>query len=188
MCVNLNLPKRNKVSIRLNGMELYSETMSLPQMLAVGDVLTGDVIEVRMTCKADEQGTMTLTGAILKSDVFWEGYEILNASTLELTTFENTLVEGTVQCDRDGLLYTSIPQNGNWSAIVDGEPAEIKLVGDAMIAVELTEGEHQVSFVYHNKAFSLGWKISLACVIVFALLIKANYQPQSGKKQGKFQR
>ena len=60
-------------------------------------------------------------------------------STLQLTTFEDTLVEGTINCNRDGLLYTSIPQNGNWVAYVDGEPAEIRLVGDAMVSVELME-------------------------------------------------
>ena len=53
-CVNLNLPKRNSVSISLNGEELYTESMSLPQMLAVGDVAVGDVVTVRMTCKEDE--------------------------------------------------------------------------------------------------------------------------------------
>jgi uncharacterized membrane protein YfhO len=146
MCVNLNLPKRNRVYISLNGTELYNESISLPQMLAVGDVKTGDVIDVRMTCQANESGTMTLTGAILNMDTFWAGYEILSQSQLELTHFENTLVEGTISCNRDGLLYTSIPQNGNWTAQVDGKPARIHLVGDCMIAVELTEGQHTVSF------------------------------------------
>ena len=47
--------------------------------------------------------------------------------------------EGTIDCDRDGLLYTSVPQNGNWSVKVDGKPAEIKLVGDCMVAVNLTQ-------------------------------------------------
>ena len=188
MVVNLNLPKRNKTYISVNGTELYSESMSLPQMLAVGDVKAGDAITVRMTCKADEKGTMTLTAGILNMDTFWEGYEILNASTLELTHFENTLVEGTIDCDRDGLLYTSIPQNGNWKAFVDGEEAEIKLVGDAMIGVELTEGEHTVTFRYHNAAFSLGVKISLLCALVFVTQFVLVYKPKINIRPGKFQK
>ena len=189
MCVNLNLPKRNGVSISLNGVELYTETMSLPQMLAVGDVAVGDVVTVRMTCKENEKGTMTLTAAILNNSLFWEGYEILNAATLELTSFRNTRVEGTIRCDRDGLLYASIPQNGNWSVLVDGEEAQIKLVGNCMIGVELTEGEHTVTYVYHNAAFSLGWKISLASAAILAALYLMSRKPRMPKHtKGKYEK
>ena len=170
VCVRLDFPKRNDLTIRINGADVYHEDMSLPQMMAVGDVKQGDVISIEANCKAGENGTLSVEGAMLAEDVFQQGYEILSASTLELTTFRNTLVEGTISCDQDGLLYTSIPQNGNWKALVDGKPTEIQLVGDCMVAVPLTQGNHQVTFVYHNAAFSLGWKISLGCVLVFGLL------------------
>ena len=186
MCVNLNLPKRNGVSISRNGVELYTETTSLPQMMAVGDVSVGDVVTVRMTCKENESGTMTLTAAILNNDRFREGYGVLNASTLELTSFRNTRVEGKISCDRDGLLYASIPQNGNWTVLVDGAEADIRLVGDCMIGVALTEGEHTVAYVYRNGAFSLGWKISLICAGILACLYLAANKPKHTK--GKFEK
>jgi uncharacterized membrane protein YfhO len=110
---------------------------------------------------------------------------VLNASTLELTTFRNTLVEGTIDCDRDGLLYTSIPQDGNWKATVDGQDAQIILVGDAMVAVPLTKGQHTVRFTYENDAFSLGWKVTLLCFLVFGALVYAYYQPK--RKKGKYE-
>jgi uncharacterized membrane protein YfhO len=189
MCVNLNLPKRNAVSISLNGVELYTETMSLPQMLAVGDVAVGDVVTVRMTCKENEKGTMTLTAAVLNNDLFRQGYEILNASTLELTEFRNTYVKGTVDCDRDGLLYASIPQNGNWTVRVDGEEAQIRLIGDCMLGVELTQGDHTVEYIYRNPAFSAGWKISLACTLVFLGLYFSVNKPRLPKHvKGKFEK
>ena len=177
MCIHLNLPKRNDYEVIVNGVERYSESISLPQMIAVGDVEAGDLIEIRINCDDGESSTMTVSAAILDDEYFWQGYDVLNASTLELTSFENTRVEGTILCDRDGLLYASIPQNGNWSVTVDGESAEVKLVGDCMIGVELTEGEHTVVYRYQNKAFSLGWKVSLACVILFLVLIQIFYKP-----------
>ena len=188
-CVYLNLPKRNAVSIRLNDVELYTESMSLPQMLAVGDVAVGDVVTVQMTCKENEKGTMTLTSAVLNNDLFRQGYEILNASTLELTEFSNTFVKGVVHCDRDGLLYTSIPQNGNWIVQVDRDPAKVRLVGDCMIGVELTEGKHTITFVYRNPAFSAGWKVSLGCATLLAVLYLLIYKPQVPKHtKGKFEK
>lgn len=189
-CFDLNQSKKNKITVWKNGTELYSETYSLPQMLAVADVVPGDVIEIKLTCSANESGTVNLTGAILDEERFRRAYDVLAASTLELTTFKNTLVEGTIDCNRDGLLYTSIPQNGNWSVTVDGEPAEIKLVGDCMVAVEMTEGEHTVRFVYKNKAFTLGLLISLGCLAIFVTLWIVIYKPDFHRKptKGKYQK
>ena len=177
LCIHLNFPKRNDYYVIHNGLELYKEVISLPQMIAVGDVKAGDRIEIKVLCDSGESSTMTVGASILDSTRFWEGYEILNGSTLELTRFENTLVEGVIDCDRDGLLYTSIPQNGNWTVEVDGEIAEIQLVGDCMIGVMLTEGSHTLTFVYENPAFSLGGKITLGCIAVFALMVQIVYKP-----------
>ncbi len=190
-CLYLSLPKRNDYYVSINGLELYKETISLDQMIAIDDVQTGDVIDVRIVCDAGESSTMTLSCAILNHNRFWAGYETLNASTWELTSFQNTRIEGTIRCNRDGLLYTSIPQNGSWTATVDGQPAQIKLVGNCMAALDLTEGEHRIVFTYHNAAFSLGWKISLACAAVFLALVQLFYKPdwkQKKSQSGKYQK
>ena len=190
-CIRLDLPKRNDYYVSINGLELYKETISLPQMIAVGDVKTGDLIEVRIVCKSGETGTMDVKAAILDCDLFWRGYEILKASTWHLTEFESTKVSGVIDCNREGLLYTSIPQNGNWKVRVDGMPVETALVGECMAAVPLTEGQHRVEFRYENAAFSLGWKISLVCAACFGLLTwmeKGRPMPADKKKRGKFER
>ena len=187
-CIHLDLPKRNDFYVSVNGLELYKEKISLPQMLAVSDVQTGDVIDVRIICPAGESGTMTVGAAILNPERFREGYEVLNASTLELTKFKSTRVEGTIECDRDGLLYTSIPQNGNWQAAVDGHPVETAVVGECMLALPLSAGSHSIRLTYHNAAFSLGWKLSLACAAVFAVLIMTCYRGELRQRAGKYAR
>ncbi len=190
-CLHLNLPKRNDYYVSINDAELYRETISLPQMIAVGDVKAGDIIKVRILCDAGEASTMTVEAALLDYDVFWRGYDILDASTMELTRFESTQLEGVISCNRDGLLYTSIPQNGNWYVTVDGVGVETTLVGDCMTAVELREGTHILTFTYRNQAFSLGWKISLASAAIFAALVWLVYQPTYPRKQtrrGRFER
>ena len=187
-CIHLDLPKRNDFYVSVNGLELYKEKISLPQMLAVSDVQAGDVIDVRIICPAGESGTMTVGAAILNPERFREGYEVLNASTLKLTKFKSTRVEGTIECDRDGLLYTSIPQNGNWQAAVDGHPVETAVVGECMLALPLSAGSHSIRLTYHNAAFSLGWKLSLACAAVFAVLIMTCYRGELRQRAGKYAR
>ena len=170
-CIQLDFPKRNDFHVLVNGQELYRETISLPQMLAVGDVHLGDVVEIRIEMDQNERSTLTVTGAVLDNELFRQGYELLSASVLGLTEFDDTFLEGMVDCNRDGLLYTSIPQNGNWQVTVDGEPVESTLVGDVMAAVPLTEGLHTVSFRYVNPAFRLGWKVTALCALAFIGLI-----------------
>ena len=182
-CIHLNLPKRNSYSVVLNGVELYQENISLPQMIAVGDLQVGDILDIRIVCKDGESGNMTVKAAVMDDALFWQGYNILRASTLELITFENTLLEGVIRCDRDGLLYTSIPQNGNWQVKVDGKAADIVLVGDVMVGVKLTQGSHTVTFTYRNSAFGLGWKITLLCAMAFCLLIWKCYPIPDRRKK-----
>ena len=186
MCLDLNLPKKNAYTVYLNGLKLFNETYSIPQSIAVSDVHPGDVIEIKLTCKANETSNMNIKAAILDETVFREAYEVLAASVWEPDEFSNTKVSGNISCDRDGLLYTSVPQNGNWVAYVDGKEANIVLVGDCMIAVHMTEGDHTFTLRYHNKAFSLGWKISLACALIFTILAVGVYVPKHRK--GKYER
>ena len=186
MCIVLDLTKRNNFTVKLNGETLYSESYSLTQMLAVGDVQIGDVVEIILKCKSNETGTIKISAGILNEELFRQGYETLAASVLEVTDFSNTQVVGTIDCNRDGVLYTSIPQDGNWSARVDGEPAEIVLIGDAMIGLLMSEGAHTVEFTYHNKAFALGWKVTLAFFVLFIGITLLVYKPKFRRYKGKY--
>lgn len=184
LCVTLDLQNRNNFTFYLNGTELYSDSYSIPQSAAVCQVRPGDVVDIALSCNANESGNITIRAGLVKEDVFRQGYQKLAMSTLELDTFENTYLSGTILCNRDGLLYTSIPQDGNWYVYVDGTSVEPTLVGDVMISIPLAKGQHNVEFVYHNTAFSLGWKISLVCAAALAGLAFWVYPAR--KKKGKF--
>ena len=184
-CVQLDLPKRNDFYLSVNGVELYKEKISLQQMFAGKDVKAGDEILVRIVCPDGESSSANVTAAVLDANVFNQGYEVLNASAWNLTKFRSTRLEGTIDCDRDGLLYTSIPQNGNWHVFVDGKEANRVKVGNCMAAVPLSAGTHTLRFVYRNPGFSLGWKISAASAAVFGLWLALT---RTDRKRGKFDR
>ena len=168
--IHLDFPKRNHFHVNINGVEVMREKISLPQMLAIGDVVPGDVVEIVIGIDSKEHSTVEATAAILDMDRMQEAYDILAANQLNLTSFRSDLVEGYIECDRDGLLYTSIPQNGNWQVIVDSRPGEQTLVGDCMLAIPLTEGAHMITLRYRNPAFSIGWKVTVLCIGILAAL------------------
>ncbi len=190
LCIDATMSARNKFDVKKNGQRIFFEEQTgLNQTYSACEVQPGDVVEFWIECKANEKGNTTIRAGIMDHDVFRSGYDILKASTLELTEFTNTRVEGTIHCDRNGLLYTSVPQNGeNWSVTVDGQEAEIVLVGDAMIGVELTEGNHTVRLTYENKAFTAGLAVSIACLLVFLCIVFiVHYLPQIRSK-GKYEK
>ena len=188
LCLDIDMSAKNSYSVWKNGVQLFSESISLPQTISACDVVPGDVVEIHVTCKANERSNMNIRAATVDEEVFRRGYNFLNSSTLKLTEFRNTYIEGTISCNRDGLLYTSIPQDGNWVATVDGEEVETIAVGNAMVGIMLTNGKHTVAFRYENKAFSLGWKISLVCLLIFIGITFAVYYPKYKNRRGKYEK
>lgn len=190
-CIDVSQGKRNSFSVWLNNNHdanpderIYSESYSLPQMLSVCYVKPGDVVEVQFECKDGDSARIEVYGAILDEAAFMDAYNTLAQSTLELTKFSNTIVEGTINCHKNGLMYTSIPQNGeNWSVLVDGKPAKTALVGDVMIGVYLTEGSHTVTFQYKNKAFTVGAIITAISSAAFVALWLIIYKPYNDFKK-----
>ena len=198
MCLDLTLYANKKFSVWHNGVKLYTESYSLPVTMAVCDVKPGDTVEVIVECAANVESAVQIKGYLLNDELFRRGYEILAASTLQLTQFSNTYISGVINCNRDGLLYTSVPQcgnerteqkveedgtitkattspEGNWVVYVDGVKVENVLVGNAMVAVELTEGLHTVELRYENKAYEYGKAISFACALVFGGIVLVDY-------------
>ena len=208
MMLDLTLYAQKNFSVKVNGTPLYSEGYSLPCTMAVCNVKPGDVVTLNITCKPNTNSAVHVRAAILNHEVFEEGYNILKASTLQLTEFSTNKISGMIRCDRDGLLYTSIPQcgnerteeekdedgniieastapEGNWVAYVDGQRADITLVGDAMVALKLTEGVHTIEFRYENKAFTYGAWISAGSLLVFGGIAIGVFLIQRKKKATK---
>ena len=185
VCIDFDVTDRNSYTVYHNGEKLYSESLSLTQMIAACDVIPGDVIEVKLTCKQGEEGRMTVRASILNDEQFRRGVEKLSENQLTITEFESTHISGTIDCNSDGLLYTSIPQDGSWHAYVDGMEVEPVLVGDVMLAVPVNEGSHNVEFIYRNDAFEIGWKISTICLLLFGLTAPLCYRK---RKKGRFEK
>ena len=102
--------------------------------------------------------------------LFEQGYVLLADEPLNLTHFSETKVRGNVTALQDGILYTSIPGR-NWNVYVDGVKSELLLIDNAMAAVRLNAGTHEVEFRYLNKSFVAGVIISIVSLAVFAVMI-----------------
>ncbi len=188
-CLDLHLGKNVTFNVykltpgKEYGNWLFYEGYKLTEMVHCGAVSAGEQIQVVIPVTPNEASSMIVRGAILNDRVYRQAYSLLSQNTMEITHFENTCVKGTVEASQDGLLYTSIPQDGHWVAYVDGKKAESTLVGGAMVAVPLTEGIHTLEFRYENSAFTQGLVLSLTGVVIFAALCFFKYRYPKLKKR-----
>ncbi len=105
----------------------------------------------------------------LDPDVFEKGYNKLKENVMTTTYFnDGGRLEGTIDANRDGLFYTSIPYEKGWQAYVDGEEVEITPVGDALVAFPITKGKHDIVLKYKPNGFVPGLIISIICMLAFA--------------------
>ena len=58
----------------------------------------------------------------------------------------------------------------NWQAEVDGRPVRLLRANLAFQAVQIPAGKHQIHLAYRDKAFAIGAKISLAALVLCALM------------------
>ena len=133
-----------------------------------GDIVTFVIMEGR---------NVLIRAGLFNHDLFEQGYAQLASQPLVLTEFTNTRVKGHVTALEEGLLYTSIPHNRNWSVFVNGLKSEIVLIDSAMMAVRLTEGTHEIEFRYFNRSLMAGIIISLVSLVIFAALILLKRTP-----------
>lgn len=179
--INYKMPRRgmlyihtesiipDKISIFLNDVLIHEMNLGAhtPIINAVEIFNEGDIIDIR-----SENNTI-INAACFNIDLFEQGYALLEDEPLILTHFSGTKVKGSVKALKDGILYTSIPGR-NWSVRVDGIKTKALLIDNAMLAVSLTQGAHEIEFYYHNKSFTIGIIISILSLAAFILLILNN--------------
>ena len=146
-----------------------------PYIMDLGYLKKGETVKIYAPIAEGTEGYAYLYGVTLNQDAFEKGYRQLKADSLNVTKFEETEIEGTVNVSEDGVLFTSINFDNGWDVYIDGQKVSKEdIVGigdDALIGVYITAGEHTVSFRYIPRGLLIGCAISAVTVVIFLLLI-----------------
>lgn len=142
-------------------------------ILDLGNHKPGDLISVEMPLKEDvSSANVDFVAFTIDHEKFVEGYNKLKDGQLEYTKFDETVIQGKFIANENEILYTSIPYDESWKVYVDGKKiskSDILAVSDALIGVNITEGEHEITLVY--KAQGLRESIIISALFVIILLI-----------------
>lgn len=93
----------------------------------------------------------------------------------DVNYYDDDEVKGTVNTDKDGILFISIPAHDNWNIYIDGEKAErIDDMDITFAGAFVPKGKHQIVMRYENAYIRYGCIVSFFGLVLFALILKFN--------------
>jgi uncharacterized membrane protein YfhO len=164
-----NSKKGGNVTIKCGDKTRKFEIRSF-QIITCG-VFDGTPIEVYVKYSESPSSNITLYGYQLDRAGYDRMLEKFSDEQLFVTDYDTTSLSGHIDVKEDGLLFLSIPYAEGWSAVVDGENAEITPIQDALMGIRLKSGSHDISLKYTPAGFKAGLIISIVSVIAIALII-----------------
>ena len=150
-----------------------SRPCSQDQIVDLGRHKKGESITINIPFEQNSGG-LRLYAYTMNDGIFRKGFDKLSKNTLNITSFKNTEIKGTVSNKESSVLYTSIPYDEGWSVYVDRKKVtgeNYLEIGGALLGIRLEKGNHQVEFRYTVKNLSAGAFISAVSLAVLLLII-----------------
>lgn len=140
-------------TVYVNGDDL-SLTQSIDEayILDLGVLDANEEVDVEIPIKDDSSsGTVEFFACGLDMDVFRQAFQTLEKGGMQITSFEETHIEGTVHAEPDQILYTSIPYDDGWRVYVDGvcvRREDYVKIGQALLGIRIDAGDHEIVLDY----------------------------------------
>ena len=149
------------------GSSNWNVTPYEPYIIDMGRLAEGT--EVRVSVDASSTCSGNIFIAEMDNDALNAAISALRESQWNITEHGDGHFKGTISASEDCVMFTSIPYSECWKVKVDGKNADVFPIGDALLGVYLTPGEHTVEMNYHTAGLVPGMIISLIGILLLAL-------------------
>lgn len=158
-----------------------TQSMEYAYILDLGYHNKGDEVLVSLDASTMESESTSFDFYCYTADdtVVKNMYNSLAGNSLDVESYSDTTIKGTVKAKENCYLYSSIPYDDGWSVYVDGKKAETFEIGGTLLAIELTPGQHKIEYKYFPVGFLYG--IIISSVTVFGLCVFYIYNKSSLK-------
>lgn len=96
--------------------------------------------------------------------------ELLKQDTLNITSFTENEIAGTVNSNSEKLLFFSIPYDSGWKAALDDHDIDIHVVNAGLMGIKIPKGQHKVVLKYFPPYIKSGAVISVLALILAVVL------------------
>lgn len=169
-------------------------------IMNLGKFYEGQELRIRITVANDDNEAYWKDQLFYTFDYdsFAQTCADMQKNVLEVTSFKDTYLEGTVNAENDGsVLFTTIPYENGWTITVNGKKVTAEKSLDSLITIPLEQGENKITMKFSPDY----WKVSLIItgfgvallVLIFLfeykrgkvmkkVLAKANFTAESSEK------
>ena len=159
--------KVEKVAALLGEKTKNFDNVSRGYLLELGYLKSGEEVTLR---NDDNDQDLIASAYRFLPEGLESVYQVLNKNSLKLTKWTDTQIKGTVDADKAGLLYLSIPFDKGWSVKIDGKEAEPYKIFDTFLSVHMTAGTHEVSLEYMPEGLKAGGMITGGSILILLVL------------------
>ena len=158
------------IGFAVDGCILREELMSIPEGDRGAALLYAAVID------PEEADAVSGTAPLLRADEipYTEDFSAQVIRNRENAVKNFSRDSGGFRCttdfDRDRLVYFSVPDDGGWTAFIDGKKQGI-LPSAGMMLLPVPSGTHEIVFSYVTPGFTAGLTVSAACWALFLLYL-----------------
>ena len=140
-----------------------------PYIYDLGILTPEETVEVLITPKEDtDYCNMNFYAYSVNEEALEKGYKILQKGQMDIETFDDTYIKGTVNAGKGKMMFTSIPYDKGWTVKIDGKPIKKEdyiALEDAYLCFAIPAGEHTVELKFTQSGLLLGACISAATLV-----------------------
>ena len=142
------------------------------------DLNKNDIIEISYPSEEDIEETLEVYR--FNKEEFEKAYNILKENQIKYTSYSDNKIEGTINVDKEEIIFTSIPYDKHWKVTIDGKDAKTFPVLNSLLGIECTPGNHTIKIEYKTN-LTIPILISLTTLIglITKIIIDKNKQKKS---------
>ncbi|MBO5378332.1 MAG: YfhO family protein [Ruminiclostridium sp.] len=142
-------------------------------IMKIGDFVQGEQVIIGLTLTRDDLYFREAQFLYCDSEAIDADLSALKAKNSE-TVVERvspTKLRISVNAQKDDILFTTVPVEKGWTVTLDGKETEYIELLDALIGVELTEGQHVIEMSFTTAGYPLAIITTVSGVVIFAAMI-----------------
>lgn len=134
----------------------------------------GTKVSLRMTVANDYTIFGNYYFTYFDQDLFQQSIDVLKQNQLNITDWSARSIKGTITAEEGQVMLTSIPYEEGWTVKVDGEKVTPVKIANALIGIELSAGEHEISMKFTPHGWWSG-VLLLVCGIFCMIALQWYY-------------
>jgi uncharacterized membrane protein YfhO len=170
---NISVPRMNSgCEAYLDGALIgyFSPGTNYSTILRLGSYGIGDKVQFTIMADHDTFTYMQINFAYFDTAAFETQFAQVNTDSTQITEADDGYITFTADVDAGDMILTSIPFEDGWTAYVDGVETEIKPYQEALIALDVAPGHHDVRLQYAPPGIKAGAVLSIVGIIGLAAL------------------